>query len=609
MSGENNQTIALKYFIFKFNEIIKNSYKSLQNIRCDSLRGMLQESLIIMDEMNKNLGDDTRLNKSLESQFKSIIFWYNNNPLYEHKILKKPMKLLVAKLPSTTTKNGMSEIYNAMSSLLKTTIKPASMVALHIDVLLAKEQLNFADVDALLDSLINELIYEGYSLKYLADWYSNNVFKGEEIKILDDTNIKAIIEKIKNLTSNAKRHELILNAWISEEMRRDFENGVAYNHGTQLELLNEGQLSALNSSATIFSFQNGFGALKLAVSATDKYKAIEIAKKNLERYIEVYRQLHGREDKDVTGKFALVLQDDCSWKNERVDIDDMLLFKNLGEREKEDVKDFIVLRNRINKEGVKSPDIHILERAMFLVNTSSGLAAEHGLLNLWSALEYLVASYNNGSIIGRVIDIIPRVLCLYYIKDKMNVLWEKLMRLRTYIKIAEVKAELEKMHTLCSYATADGKDKYYKEKFAQYLVSADAKEMYKILDNNIVIQRDLAELNKLLTKRESLSKQLLIINEAIIHDLTKIYRVRNKLVHSGNNIPENFDVCIGKLHRYINCLIGTIIYYSSKTPEITIAEILSSIIQTHEDYLKTISEATDLKNITSELVAPPYIFL
>lgn len=86
------------------------------------------------------------------------------------------------------------------------------------------------------------------------------------------------------------------------------------------------------------------------------------------------------------------------------------------------------------------------------------------------------------------------------------------------------------------------------------------------------------------------------LHELIEHDLTRIYRVRNKLVHSNNNILfNNIDIFTIRLNKYINSLIGTIIHYLKRRPDLQISEVLNSIHETYEwykNFLKSESEKT-----------------
>lgn len=95
----------------------------------------------------------------------------------------------------------------------------------------------------------------------------------------------------------------------------------------------------------------------------------------------------------------------------------------------------MLLRNEIRiSEGDISTSIKQLSNSLGMIKESIEDTPENRLLNSWSSLEYILNSYEGKSIIGKIIDIVPKVIALYLVKDRMNILWDRLLK----IKKAEV---------------------------------------------------------------------------------------------------------------------------------------------------------------------------
>lgn len=596
------------YFIFKLNEYFKNYYRVLQNNRCDSLRGMLRECVVIQNEINENRGDVSRLEKSLDSQFRGLLFWHKNNPLFTHDFFHKPMQTLSSKISNKSDKSEKGDkiaISNHISSFYKRLIK-VDIISMHIDII-QEQELTFTQVDSLLNSLVSELLLEGYSLKYLEEWYSENVFKSTEIKELNNTNVGKLLNILKSMTSNSQRFSIILNSWLPQQFKTEFEKEIINNDKFEHIIINNKDDYKIPEIETTFTQKNECGYFLTKVQAVDKYKAIEIAKIAVENLLEVYRQLYNSNSKVIVGAYCFVSNDNVSWLKERIDTNNPIISKKIDSREKEDIIEFIQLRNKIRKEKIDTSDIAILERVLVTINKSTELSLENRLLNMWSCLEYLLAFYHQNSIISKVVEIIPKTLCLYAVKDKMNVLWDRLVHLKEYSKDVELNLQIDLLFEICGDETRP--KKYNTRHFSEYLMKGkESEKLYEALNKKIVIQRDMAELHCILDKPNTLADSIKNMHEMISHDLARIYRIRNKLVHSGSDIPDNMEVVISRLNRYITCLMASLIYYMSRTPEVTITEILCSIAQTYEVYLNLLSDKENKPDI-KEVVTPYYLFL
>jgi hypothetical protein len=140
---------------------------------------------------------------------------------------------------------------------------------------------------------------------------------------------------------------------------------------------------------------------------------------------------------------------------------------------------------------------------------------------------------------------------------------------------------------------------------------ADTTRLSLVIDaiDHIVLQRELMELNLLLTNKGALEKELKFLIESIECDINLIYRIRNQLIHSAKNLDDIFDYIGLRLYRYVNSIVSTILYYKKRNSDVTIAELLNSICETYEYYMENIKNSSDLQRELYELTRPKYIFI
>lgn len=607
--------IGKKYFIFKINEYIKNVNYTLQNKRWESLRALLTDCIDIQEDLNTTLGDGERQRISLKYVMDALVFYCKHNPLSSHNKIKREINHLINQIDVSVKDNKEEKenkdkrdfiaIYNSIKSFLKI-LEKNNISSLHIDII-KNNKLSFKEIDNLLDSFISELLYDGYSVKYLENWYSENILNEVKTKELNKQEIENILEKFTTLSCTKKEHYVILNSWIPKELTENINNKednklkIKYNYEVLTELPN-GVTGEFSKSKESFN-------LKVKIISCDEYSAIDIARDNLENYFKLFKQSNGYTKKDVcNSRIFFVSKDNLEWNRiirENGDSPELKIYKSIDSRETEDIKDFNRLRISLSEQEIDSFDISVLERVLGITNSTSELSKENRLLNLWSALEYTLTFYNKNSIIERSRQIIPKVISIYYIKEKMNILWERFKGLRYNNK------EIQEFFDECS--SKENPNKYDKEIFINYI--ADKQKAIRIYESvtNDIIKREIAELNSLLDIKKAndgTTQKIIIENhDKIQHDLNRIYRIRNKIVHSGSNIPENVDIITIRLFKYINGLMRTLIHYINLNNNLTISEILYSITQTYEWYISILSKKNNDEISIQDIGSPKYLYL
>lgn len=246
-------------------------------------------------------------------------------------------------------------------------------------------------------------------------------------------------------------------------------------------------------------------------------------------------------------------------------------------------------------------DLFLIERAYDLSHPSSPLSIENNLLNSWLAIEYIVTPYISNAIIEKVRQVIPKVVSLYYIKGLMNEVWVSLNEFN--LSGNEIIADFIKE---CKDPDAIADWKYQKVKFAEQLKDVD--KVQRVIDSvsgyHILI-RKLRELNGLINNRTQVTKKLKNVHQSIEFDLNRIYRLRNKIVHSGLNVPNDLELVVIRLMKYNNHLLGTIIHYMTLNDKIDLEDVLNSIVESYNWYIDDKIDITDINDI----VTPKYLYL
>lgn len=602
--SDNNKKNAYRYFIYNMQEYLKIDYRNLENRRMDSFRALLLDFLDLSNEINNNIGDKTKYQKSLQNLMETITFYCKENPISKHPYLKEDLHCLRVLLEKD--KKDAQCIYNTINSIYKK-MNSLNTLSLCIDIIEDYTE-NFSDVDKLTEAYISELIFEGYSLKYLEEWWGKT-FRSEVMKgISDEKGLRDIIEKCRELSHRENTYfEIILKIWLPNEIKKELQDygkltisNVEYKKADITTLKN-------NKDFDKFFESNKFEFLKVSIKSCDKYKSIELAKLPLENYIEIYRVINPSIKEDIVNG-CLVKQDET--------FEEITLHNDLGYtgkmtgREKEDIQDFIELRDIQRQKNMMSFDIHVIERVINLLQKMPELTRENRLLNTWTCLEYILKFYNKDSIIEKVREIVPRVICLYFVKNKLNILWDKLLPF----------IEKGSLTDLSQCISSENGKKYNKEAFTLFLKDMDnAKKLCNCFNTNISIQRKIQEINCILNRPDTLLNMLNYTYNSVMHDLNSIYRLRNKLVHSGGTTRVNIELYSDKLQKYVNCILGTVIYHIKRSPESTISEILYSIIQTYDEYIDFLEKLTKEENPVKlnesininikKIAYPPYLYL
>lgn len=607
MNLDEKKLNAQKYFIFKLMEYFRNTYGVLQSKRYDSLSAMCEEIVDIQNEINRSRVDTTHLQRGLDGLLEAFKYQWREHPLIRHYLFNRDIGFLISRIriEGERDNNYFITIYNSMKSIMKK-LESKSIVKIYIDVI-KKEVLSYGEVDKLLDSFVSELLYQGYSLKYLKDWYLNDIKPLMNNPDLEEKDIINALDEIGNLACSRKKFYAIFPCRLPKELQRELEEQREIKIRNLL-IISGGNV--INEISGDIRMEERGRYLYTEVMSCDKYKAVEIIKNSVEGYTEIYKLLSNNSKSIISERAAFYISsDEKSW--ERITVEDALdmgvRLVALSKQDKGDIEDLIILRRTLNNHDGEYYDITIIERTLEIMKNALELSSANRLLNMWSALEYLSTYYYRDKIIERIRCLIPRVICLYYIKNKMNILWDRM-------KYHRYKGDLEYVNLFVdSVAKEQNRLEFDRVKFAKFIMDRDsAGKLCRQFSRNTIIQREIAELNGLLNNKEGVAlTSIQELNELIKQDLNRIYRVRNKLVHSGSKIPENIDIFTYRLHRYVNVLISVLIYHIKKNQKLTITEILYSLMESYDWYMEFIAKLDQktLEECVDELISPEYLYI
>lgn len=171
----------------------------------------------------------------------------------------------------------------------------------------------------------------------------------------------------------------------------------------------------------------------------------------------------------------------------------------------------------------------------------------NGFLNLWSIFEILFVNEQTESKINEIEKKMVPILEKEYIN---NLIYELYKYIDENVSGKSIE-EFRKKYNLT--------EKGWFHKLVILKENADKRqEFYKILSDYPVIRSRMSAYHEMLCKKESIVKDLDRFSQRIKWHLKRLYRTRNALIHSGENI-NNLKVLGEHLHSYVDGCLNTII--------------------------------------------------
>lgn len=606
----NTKFNTYRYFIFNIQEYFDNQYVKLENRKFESLRYLLKDYIELDKQIKLNVSDGDKLKRSKNALLQNILFYLENSSLKKYSAFEKDIKNLIdiinnsnKELDEQDSESKKKKKFDNREEIIIHTITPFykkinkyNIITVWIDILINNIK-TYDDVDSLIDCYVSELLFEGYSLEYLKEWWKETC-NYEVMKSADnEEKLQTIIEKFKQLSQNCNsKYKIILSLDLPKKLKDEL------NEDKQL-VINQIEYKFVNKELyedEMKFFTSNSEYVEVEIKACDRYRALDLAIYNIENYIDIYRVI----DNSIKAKpIKQCLFINKGKENEIIPIHNKSKYtKEFTTREKEDIEDFIDLRDYFRKNNQDSKAITEIESVINIVHKMSEFTIENKVLNAWSSVEKIVSSYSSPSIIEKVNIIIPKVIAMYIMKQKMNHLWDRLFPLIDKEKLDDEELKKCRRHSKPK--------KYNKQRFATYLLREEtSKKLYESTSSNIVISRNIAEINNLLKNPEALSKYIKFVEESIRHNVNSLYRLRNNIVHNGGKVDIAIEYNIMTLQHYLNCIMGTLIHHIRMNPNLIIEEVLHSIVITYNSYINGINELSknvskiqkNIKNIEDEI--------
>ena len=578
---EDKNFSAKKYFLFAIRKYITNSNRIIAKYFSPSMRELLVNYIEIYEDMLSNY-ENKKLKNSKCELIKAITFYLKESIFYKEKIYKEEFDYLINDFENIVCENMIKSNEHRVYNKCKALIKKIDNENIYLNLIeITKKTSSYEVVDEVIQSFVSELLYDGVSLKYLSDWYNSNI--ATEISSITKENIDTLLEKFIELYMR----NMDFKYYISIKSVSKLNDTIYLNSNLilnkeeydELELYDEETKKDIKT----YILHGGDNVIySTYINGKDYYKGLEIIEESISSYFQIINYLNDDNKTILNDKIIVEISKNKFVKKRYEKFDMNILFYSSERREKNDIGDFIEYRDKVYSNQINSNEIANIQRTINIIKTQDSQSKENRLINLWSVLEYTLTFHEGDSIIGKVKDIIPKVICLYYIKDKINIFWNDINKYKS--------SKIEIIHEIITECRLQSDDyRYDLEKFIKYL-NKKGESICNELSFNEVLKREISEIGMLLfqhKKREAVIERKYLEVEM---DLIRIYRDRNILIHSGRRNIKNLDYKSVRLFHYNNAIISVIIHYKKKNPNLTIEEILNSIEYTYKKYIQLVGE-------------------
>ena len=582
-----------KYFIFKLPDMLNNSFHIFEEKRLESLQLSLQICIDTYMEMNSTAIGMDKLEKSYKALLDSLAFQLKRHPFYELDEYKRDFDRICHLIDSQKTEGKTAyEIFVSLKTLQKK-LQSQNISGQYVKCL--QKELSYGRVDLLIEAFVSDLLYQGYSLAFLYEWYKENIRDSQLYTAIENKCLNEYIKRLGDLNGTKQKYEIIIPYRIKSESQKEMAEQLLKKH------FDIKMKEAFNQFKQKWAWKEETYASKI-YEAADYYKAIAMAKKEFAMDKELFSMWQNVTDAIHENASIGCIKQGELYKVDIRKVDYTRLINYSDNARANQLIRFIEL-----KDSMKNEDVDVLERVLHTLHSAKNYNIQNQYLNFWSALEYVIYPFPKNSIIEKARVLVSESFALFYIKNKMNIFWERL----NYT----IENKSEGNHSECinfiNYCKED--NGFNTLKMVQFLQSEELYEnVLTDLSFHVILEREMRELIMLVTEPEKLEKAVSEYHDSIIHDLDCIYRLRNQLIHSAKSMDDSLEHISLRLYRYVNSIVATILYYKKRNPKDSIIEILNSLHNTYEVYIEQITSMKK-KNISAEegyrVVRPPYLFL
>ena len=315
-----------KYFIFKFWEYTQRNHRLIQNKRSDSIILLFRECSDLFDEYYESKSENIKiiLKISLEKMLDIIKFYNKNNPFINYSPLKNEVECFVSLINDKENKCRVESVYYSLISLQKK-IENIDLIGMHIEII-KNNNLKFSEVDGILNSIINELINKGYSLRYLGEWYRANIMGYIDIQKVNENDVLSIqnlLDVFKQLYSSEKKFSIIFYVSLNNEEITKIKKRKYLKIGNNyiFYVCTSEEIIAFEEKSLLEKIPKDYNSLKVVLlkiekNSVDKYNAIQDVYKALNKYLNLYTIINSY--KNVIGNYCIVSENGINWSNQNI---------------------------------------------------------------------------------------------------------------------------------------------------------------------------------------------------------------------------------------------------------------------------------------------------
>ena len=598
-SNMDKQRNAQEYFIDLFKSYIRNYNKIFSKKYSPSIRELLDDYIELYNDIATS-PENQKLKNSLKAQL-DVMEFYVKDTILNKSILKTNLIQLKSKLTNMNNRTkekqhddncvNITSEYFAIVKICSSLLKSFNKINIYeLIISIIKSSNNYKEIDKCTECLINELMYDGYSIRYLQDWY-------RDMKSFHENDTSAFINEFSTLKKPKSEYHIYFT------VKNDCDNLNLKHISDKIDLQPIGKDQLNSEVATHLLFNQMERAFKAVLNSMDEYSATNQIVKAFDSYCLILNLMEERDYK-INQKVASGIKDVNVINKYNIESNDIkYILPNIDNREKNDLEDFLRYRKEVYQQNLAVGEISTIERSMNILKNGNYENEANTLINFWNVLEYILSYYSGDSIISKARYIIPKLMCLYYLKDKLNIFWNTLQVSRGYDKPIDDFIKNSKHDSLS--------EKYDIAKLL-FNIKENGKELSKSFGTNkYVLDRKYQELGMIITGENSLYQEITDLHKRIEYDIVRIYRTRNILVHSGNITKTNILLKNARLMQYISNLMSVILHYKMKNSNHSISEILYSVPETYDCYLKDCEDFK--KNVDNrsavDIFKPSYLFL
>ena len=510
-------TNSRKYFIFKIQDLVNNSFHTLEEKRMESLLQYMGICVSTYEELRASL-DQSKLKRSYEGLLEGLDYQMLYHPFYKLDLYRSDFAHL-HQLIELGTEARDKEIHNIHRGIvaLKKKLESKNLLECYIQCLITED--SFKGMDYLMEALVSDLLYMGHSMTHIFDF-----FKRQQQEFIEENDAEKIFCNLREF--NRERTGFLIHISFRILSQTQQEQAISLLH-LQF-LIHTSQEAGIppkyrNKDALIASKE---------YMALDHIKAIDMARKEFDSIIELFDMWQGTKNCIKDDLWYFYQCGDTFYRISLNSINDTRMLKYIDSNYKKQMERFLQLRNDIGNENTRT-----LERVLYTLNTAKSFTVQNRFLNFWSALEYILHPFPRFTIIEKARVVVPEVFGLFYLKNKLNIIWSRL------IYCMEKKGYTEKFPALNQFFIDCREEKDYStQKVISYLCNDEKyKDFLAEISFHVVLERECRELIMLLTEPTKAYKAIQEYYDGIKHDLNYIYRLRNQLIHSAKDIDESLE--------------------------------------------------------------------